>query len=223
MFAVFRVFVAIVSLLFLGSASAQTFKLTFEGLQNLEGILEAYNGGVGSMGSSGTNYGVSFGSNALAIIKTSAGGTGNFSNNPSGSTIAFWTTGPGVTMNVAAGFNTGFSFYYSSIQAATVTVYDGLNGTGNVLGTVNLVVQNQNGCSGTNYCNWTPIGLSFNGTARSVGFGGGADATGYDDITFGTSNPVVPAEIPTLSEWGMVIMSGLLALGTLLVLRRRQL
>lgn len=194
MFGLIRVLLAIASLIFVSNASALTYKLTFEGLKDHEQILEFYNGGTGSMGSSGTNYGVSFGSSALGIIQTSAGGTGNFSNNPSGSTIAFWLTGSGVTMNVAAGFSTGFSFYYSSSEAVAVTVYDGLNGTGNVLGTINLAAQSQaNGCSDQSYCNWTPTGVAFSGTARSVNFGGGANYTGYDDITFGTATPIAPA------------------------------
>ena len=33
---------------------------------------------------------------------------------------------------------------------------------------------------------------------------------------------VVTASIPTLSEWGMILLSGLLALGTMVVMRRRQ-
>ncbi len=33
---------------------------------------------------------------------------------------------------------------------------------------------------------------------------------------------VVTASIPTLSEWGLILLSGLLALGTMVVMRRRQ-
>ena len=36
------------------------------------------------------------------------------------------------------------------------------------------------------------------------------------------SAPGTPTAIPTLSEWGMIILSGLLALGTFVVLRRKQ-
>jgi len=35
------------------------------------------------------------------------------------------------------------------------------------------------------------------------------------------SAPGTPTAIPTLSEWGMIILSGLLALGTFIVLRRK--
>ncbi len=47
-----------------------------------------------------------------------------------------------MVMNVASGFTTGFSFYYASAMAGTVTVYDGLNATGNVLATIPITAQN---------------------------------------------------------------------------------
>jgi len=34
------------------------------------------------------------------------------------------------TMNVTAGFEDGFSFFYTAFVGATVRIYDGLNGTG---------------------------------------------------------------------------------------------
>src|SRR4051812_24420823 len=72
------------------AAHAAVVVLTFEGLQNLEPIENYYNGGLGGLGSGpGPNYGITFTSDSLAIIAASAGGSGNFSNNPSGSTIAF--------------------------------------------------------------------------------------------------------------------------------------
>ena len=42
---------------------------------------------------------------------------------------------------------------------------------------------------------------------------------GFQIVT-GTSGPVAP--IPTLSEWGLIILSGLMALGTFVTIRRRQ-
>jgi len=176
------------------SALAVPTSLDFEGLQNFEQVLEFYNGGTGSLGSSGTNYGVSFGTGALALIDEDAGGTGNFANEPTGDTIAFWLSGGSLLMNVAGGFDTGFSFFYSSSTAAVVSVYDGLNATGNLLATINLGAQhNANGCTGDptgEFCNWTPIGVTFVGVARSVDFSGTADQTGYDNITFGSATPV---------------------------------
>jgi hypothetical protein len=170
--------------------------LTFEGLQDQEQILDFYNGGTGSAGSSGTNFGVSFGSSALALIDADAGGSGNFANEPSADTIAFFLSSGSLVMNVAAGFDTGFSFFYTSSTAAAVSVYDGLNATGTLLGSLNLLANfTDNGCTGDptgTFCNWDPIGVLFGGIALSVDFAGVANQTGFDEITFGSATPGVP-------------------------------
>ena len=41
-------------------------------------------------------------------------------------------------LNVTNGFTGGFSFFYSSSTAATINVYDALNGTGNIVASLNL-------------------------------------------------------------------------------------
>ena len=189
-----------------------TVTITFEGLRDLETILNYYNGGLGGSGSGpGPNYGVVFGADALAIISSVAGGTGNFSNAPSGSTIAFFTSGPGVVMNVAAGFTTGFSFYYSSTEVGSVRVYDAANGTGNLLATLSLPVNSSTRCNGSasTYSCWSPMGVTFSGTARSVTFGGAANFIGFDNITLGSSTPGGSggAAVPALSKWGLLLLA----------------
>src|SRR5439155_5099046 len=68
--------------------------LTFEGLKDLEPIQDFYNGGTGGLGSGpGPNYGINFSNNSLAIVSHLNGGSGNFSNAPSGSTIAVFLSG----------------------------------------------------------------------------------------------------------------------------------
>jgi len=132
-----------------GTARADVVVLTFEGLQNLEPILNYYNGGLGGFGSGpGPNYGIAFQSNSLAIISNAAGGTGNFSNNSSGNTVAFFLSGVGDVMDVTAGFTTGFSFFYSAVGSGSVSVYSGLDGTGNLLQTLSLSDTGNNGPSG---------------------------------------------------------------------------
>ena len=177
--------------------------LTFEGLKDSEPIGNYYNGGLGGMGSGpGPNYGITFGQDSLAITSYTAGGTGNFSGNPSGNTIAFFLSGPGVVMNVAQGFTTGFSFYYSAFADGSVTVYDGLNGTGNVLATIGLT-QNvfSTNCPTVNgnliACNWQQSNNSFSGIAKSVNFGGVANEIGFDNITIGSSTATQPLVITT--------------------------
>jgi hypothetical protein len=191
-----RVLVGLICLLTVVSArnaNAAVITLSFEGLLDNEEIQEFYNGGTGSLGSSGPNYGISFGGGALALIDQDAGGSGNFANEPTPDTIAFWLTGDSLVMNVAAGFDTGFSFFYTSSVAGAVTVWDapgGATGGGNLLATVNYGPQPLGGCGGGDptgaFSCWDPVGVSFSGIAMSADFTGGADVTGFDNITLGT-------------------------------------
>lgn len=172
-------------------ASAEVIVLDFEGAGNQAQLLDFYNGGTDSRGNSGPDFGIQFGSNALSLIDADAGGTGNFANEPSPNTVLFFLTGTAV-LNYAPGFDTGFSFFYSSSTAATVNIYDGLNATGNLLGALNLTGQFNSNCVGDprgQFCNWTPVGATFDGIARSIDFGGTVNQTGYDDITFGSAIP----------------------------------
>jgi hypothetical protein len=169
--------------------------LTFEGLKDLEPINDFYNGGTGGFGSGpGTNYGIAFTPDSLALIARSAGGSGAFANNPSGVTIAFFQKpGSADTMNVAAGFTTGLSFFYSADVPGAVNVYDGLNGTGNLLATLPLPVTGNNGTPGVDEFNhWAPVAVPFAGTAESAVFTGNDGEIGFDDITLGSQTPGVP-------------------------------
>ncbi len=135
----------------------------------------------------------------MALISALDGGTGNFQGNPSGGPIAFFLSGAADTLDEAGGFTTGFSFYYSSSEPGSVTVWSGLDGTGTLLASVPLTRQFDTDCapgSTLYFCTWTPVGVTFAGTAESVNFGGVADQVGFDEITIGSSNaggsPVVP-------------------------------
>ena len=177
------------------SAMAAPIVLDFEGAGDGANINGFYNGGTDSLGNSGVNYGIQFGTNTLSIIDADAGGGGNFANEPSPNTTMFFLTGTAI-LNYAPGFDTGFSFFYTSSTAATVNVYDGLNGTGNLIGSLALAAQFNQNCTGDpsgQFCNWTAIGVAFNGLAKSIDFGGTVNQTGYDDITFGS---VDPGEVP---------------------------
>ncbi len=140
---------AVATICAVGSAQADVVVLNFEGINatypsgfaNINGY---YNGGTSSDGTSGANYGVEFTSNALAIClntpgvvcsNTSRGGVAP------GSELGglFWLDGPATYMNYAAGFEEGFSFNYAAPNTpGSVSVYDGLNGTGNLLATLDL-------------------------------------------------------------------------------------
>ena len=214
--------VAILSALVL-APQAGALSLDFEGLKNQEDVLEFYNGGVGSIGSSGVDYGISFTAGAQALIDSDVVGPtgGDFANEPTGDTVAFWLTGSDLLMNVAGGFDTGFSFFYSSSTVATVTVFDALDGGGNSLGTIDLLAQHNIGCEGDPtgvFCNWTAGGVAFTGTALSVSFSGTANFTAYDNITFGSDIPQ-GARVP-VSAAAWLFGSGLL--GLLAVARRKR-
>jgi hypothetical protein len=200
--------------------AAATTVLTFEGVGNTASVNNFYNGGTDSAGHSGTNYGIAFSSNSLGLIDFDAGGTGNFGNEPSPNTILFFLSGGAATMNVAAGFDTGFSFFYSGDLAGTVNVYSGLNGTGDLLASL-VLAANAGNCSGdpngTPYCNWTNFGVLFSGTAHSVDFSGTADRIGFDNITLGSN--VAGGAVPEPGTWAMMLL-GFGAIGV--AFRRRR-
>jgi hypothetical protein len=181
-------------LLSLAVAHATVITLTFEGLMNNEPITNYYNGGLGGLGSGpGPSDGIVFSSNSLALIEDEGGGSGNFSGEPSLDTVAYFLSGGADTMDVAAGFTTGFSFFYTAdTSPGTVKVYDGLDATGNLLATLTLPVNPAGTCAtdpGSGFCNFTAIGVTFAGTAKSVDFGGTANQIAFDNITLGSSIP----------------------------------
>jgi hypothetical protein len=204
------------------SAAAGPITLTFEGVGNLASVNDFYNGGTDSQGHSGTNYGISFSNTSLGIIDADAGGTGNIANEPSPSTVLFFLDSNSATLNDPAGFTTGFSFFYTSSTAATVNVWSGLNATGTLLGQITVVAQfNGNNCTGDptgGFCNWTAAGVTFNGVAMSIDFGGTANQTAYDNITFGSDKPGTPG-VPEPASWALMLAGFGLVGGSL---RRRQ-
>ncbi len=200
-------------------------------------INDFYNGGTSSIGTSGTNYGVQFTSEALLLClntagtdcsNTSRGGQG-ISSSAFGA-LFFPSANP--TMNVAAGFDTGFSFVYSDPFAVgtTVNVYDGLNGMGSLLTSATLPGTPQAGCDatiadGANYCPFNSYSVAFSGIAKSVVFGGPTNRQVFDDFTFGSVTVGGGGEdvsaAPEPAAWGMML-AGFGAIGATLRRRRRK-
>lgn len=188
---------ALLALAAVAPASAQTV-LTFEGAGDLASVDDFYNGGTDSLGNAGPDYGINFSNNSLSLIDSTAGGSGNTGNDPSGVTTLIFLSGGAATMNVAAGFDTGFSFFYAAGLAGSVTVYDGLNATGNVLASLTLDPTNNP------YYDWTAIGVSFAGIAHSVDFGGSANYVAFDNITLGSDTPG-GGTVPEPATWALMI------------------
>lgn len=187
-------------------ASAATITLNFEGVGNNAQILDFYNGGTDSQGHSGTNYGVHFGSNSLGIVDRDAGGDGNFANEPTPDTIMYFLTGSAI-LNYAPGFDVGFSFFYTTSVRSSVTVWSGLNASGSILGTISLAPNSiANGCKGDpqggpgdpngQFCHFDIGSLGFLGIAKSVNFSGTVNQVGFDNITFGSTDPGTPVPLP---------------------------
>jgi hypothetical protein len=201
--------------------------LTFEGLADLESVASYYAGGFGGDGAGpGPGYGITFSGNALALISQANGGTGRTSGEPTPVTSMIFLTGAAATMNVPAGFDTGFSFYYAAPGfAGEIRVYDGENATGNLLATLNLPVTPSYGGPDPNapYGTWVPIGVTFPGAARSVDFGGSANYIAFDNITLGRATPIgggdspIATALPTISLGGMAVLTGLLILAAFLL------
>lgn len=218
-----RLAFAIAATLLVSSAS-QAQVLNFEGINSTYTsstpyayINNFYNGGTSSDGTSGTNFGVQFSTNAQAVClnsltvycsNASRGGLGDASSQKGG---LFFVSGTQAFMNRTAGFTTGFSFFYTSLsQPGSFTVWDGLNGTGTALATVNLA-PNATQCPAYNagFCPFQAAGVSFAGTGKSVTFAGVADQIAFDDVTFGNATPGTTVPEPTTVA---LMATGLLAL-----------
>lgn len=177
-----------------GISHAAKIVLDFEGIGNLNPVNDFYDAQSYSPGTPRRNFGIRFSDPATALVDLDAGGSGNFANEPSNDTAMLFGFGGNPTMNVASGFDTGFSFFYSYglSDKATINIYDGLDGTGKLLSSFILSSNMAKSCSGDpfgDFCQWDPIGVKFKGLAKSVVFDGPAEAILYDNMTLGSEHP----------------------------------
>jgi hypothetical protein len=102
-------------------------------------------------------------------------------------------------MNVAAGVDSTMSFYYASPSdlVGAVKAYSGLNGTGDLLGTFNLLA------NGAAYDVWTSATFNFAGVARSFDLTGSANVAGLDNISI---NAVPEPESYALALLGLAVV-----------------
>lgn len=149
-----------------------------------------YNGGFAADGSTGgANLGVEF---------VNVSGLSNDAN------FTYYTNAPSMVgtayahdtayINVAAGVEGNLSFYYSSPSdvIGAITAWSGLNGTGTLLGSFDLVANDLGGAStlSGNFGQWTATTFNFNGVAQSFNLTA-ASGVGFDNI----SSVPVPAAI----------------------------
>lgn len=187
---------------------------------NAVAILEYYNGGAAGNGTIGPDYGVSF-TGAGSILCMNIPGTSgcNASRGDYGPSQWFgfyWETGTPI-MNVADGFDRSLSFDYSNAwgYAASVAIFSGLDGSGDLLASLNLSQTTAQGCeysfaSGAYYCPLVETSIPFTGTARSVKFISDTNnVVVFDDI-----------QIPEPATWTLLIAGAGLA-GTAAARRRR--
>lgn len=189
--------------------------LDFEGVNSFLSINNFYNGGTDQSGNSGVNVGVAFGGDALGLVNDGLGSGVNgayFTNLPNGSSTVMAPVGVDAALNSATGFAGQVSFLYSAIDTAAINVYDGLNGTGTLLGTYTLLNNAQsNGCTDSTFCNWSLGTVTFAGVAKSIQFGSAQGIAGFDDVT------IAPVPLPA-AAW--LLLSGLGGLSSL-VRRKR--
>ena len=175
---------AAVALLFAPAAFAANTLLNFETVTSFASVAEYYNGGSDGSGSNfGPALGVSFGGDALGLSNDVLGPY--FSNAPSPLGVMN-PVGTDATMNVALGFVDAISFSYSasSLVISAVNVWSGINGSGTLLASFNLVNNAQSGgCNDSPACRFDQLSSTFAGTARSVTFGGAANQAVFDDIS----------------------------------------
>ena len=161
--------------------------LTFEGVGDLAYIGNFYNGGAGG------NLGVVFSPNAQTIIDRDAGGSGNFANEPSGSTAAYWNDGSSsISINVANGFTQFHGYYTTLTEVGSWAIYSGADATGTVLASgVFNALGSSSGDPNGEFSNWELFAASGGGSwiGRSIVLTGVSNKIGFDDLSF----EIVPA------------------------------
>lgn len=172
------------------AASGEIVTLTFEGLGDNTDILNYYDGGLAGDGTGpGPSYGVQFRSGARSVIDADFGGSGNIAHVPSGQTALFFFSTNSATMNVPNGFADGFGTWYSAItETGLVEVFSGVDGTGDLLATIELPALGTTVGGGDptgDFNRWSQVGTTFQGVAHSVRITGTANTIALDDITFG--------------------------------------
>lgn len=162
--------------------SDQSSLLNVEGVDNLSEVGDFY-----------SDRGIRFSENALGIIGVcpilESGSQdefgGNFSHQPSGITALTYAEGDAIVLEAIEGFDAQLSFSYASpFREHSISIYDGLGGTGNLLASATLS-PTPAGELPNAYSEFAFVTIPFSGIARSVTFGNFANKIVIDDILLG--------------------------------------
>ena len=191
---------------------------TFQELGDLRWVGNFYNGrGLPNP----PNYGTTFSSNFYGLSSVYKGGSGTFVPSPTGAPLILVNrlTGATVTssMNASSALTPGIHFYYTVGFSQKEAGWGEANGIAMVLATMALSPNNRSCIHFPTYCNWSTAGLSFWGTAKSLGSSGDANGIGIFDTTAGSPSTNIP-EPSTFYMFG----TGLVGISVATVRRSRR-
>ncbi len=220
-------------------ASASVVVLGFERINasypsvNYAQILNFYDGGTSSQATSGTNFGISFAANAVAVCLNPVGvSCSNASRGGLSATSAHGALGIDSGTSTYLDFATAytgqvaFSYQVAPGFAATIQAFDGLGGTGTALEAPLALFGGAAGCVAylAPLCPLGPGGLGLVTGAKSIVFSGTPGKFVFDDLTFGAGNDPLPpppfsSGTPEPTAWALMLL-GFGAVGA--ALRRRK-
>jgi hypothetical protein len=182
-------------------AIAATF--TFEGLADNAAVPSAFYAGQGISAISGAN----------SFIASASGGSVPFANMPS-PTTAILADSVGAIFNVPGGFTSSATVLYAANGSFnTVQVFEGLNGTGTLLGSSTTLADNMSNCnSGANPGDpgcWTLRTVTWAGTAQSIKLPGFASTFYYDNLTLNINEVTGVPEPASIATVAIGLLSGL--------------
>jgi hypothetical protein len=218
---------AVAAALLAPAAQAAVVVLGFEGVNptypsaTSAQILTFYDGGASSAATTGTNFGISFASNAVAVCLNKLGGTcsnasrGGLSVTSARAALGI-DSGTSTYLDFATAYSGAIAFSYQVAPgfSATIQAFSGLGGTGAALtGPLALFDTNPGGCPTYNapLCFLGPGGLGSVVGAQSIVFSGTARKFVFDDLTFGAGNdplspPAFSHSVPEPAAWALMIL-----------------
>ena len=179
-------------------AAAPAFLVDFEkNWDYANGAVDGYySGGTAADGSAGSNLGVAF--VGVSGLSNDSAFT-YYSNAPTPLGVAY-VFDSNAFINVAAGVDSTLYFSYASPSAVTgaIKAYAGANGSGALLGSIDLAAN-----SGAGYDTWTSKVFSFSGTALSFDLGASVNGVALDNVS----------SVPEASSMLMMLLGGAAVLG----------